>query len=485
MAIAGPSTLVTDAGGLIAEAGGSVVDVAITAALVATCTEPGICSPGGGGFLTIDIPGSDPVTIDGYMAYPGLGFSGETTGTEIWMEYGGGVTTVIGAGTIGVPGAFAGYGLAHARYGSVPWREIMEVAAATVDGGFPLSQAAHHYLMYSGRPIFWEDPVSRGSIFHGNRLKGADETVEFAGLATTLRYIGEEGASVLYKGDLGKTIVSDLADRGSALTLEDLARYQAVVRPPLKMTHRGWWLAINPPPAVGGVTLALALEAIGDSGDSGPGEWATALADSFQSRARDLQPGPGFDDAATKALVDAGLRSPSTISIAATDQNGGAVAASFSAGYGSGVAPGGTGLMMNNAVGEVELGGTGLGEPGARMTSNMAPMVARSGADVVALGSPGADRITSALVATVASLSSGMDLKEAIEHPRVHPEFGDWGMRIALEPGVDEHAIKAPTRTFDELHMYFGGVNGTALEDGHLHGHADSRRIGSAVTTHP
>ncbi len=484
MALAGPSTLVTDAGTLIAEAGGSVVDVAITAALVATCTEPGICSPGGGGFLAIDIPGSDPVVVDGYMAYPGLGFEGEKAVSEIWMEYGGGVTTLIGAGTIGVPGAFAGYGIAHERYGSVPWREIMEVAAATVDGGFPLSEAAHHYLVYSGLPIFETDPMSRGSVFEGDRLKDAGEIVEFAGLAATLRYIGEEGASVFYTGDLANEIVSDLAAKGSSLTLDDLARYRAIVRRPVAMSHRGWDLQINPPPAVGGVTVALALGAIGDGDESGPADWARGLADAFQSRARDLQPGPGFDDAATKALVNAGLRSPSTISIAASDANGGAVAASLSAGYGSGVAPRGTGLMMNNAVGEVELAGIGPGETGARMTSNMAPMIVRSGGDVVALGSPGADRITSALVATISSLASGMDLKEAIEHPRVHPEFGDWGVRIAVEPGIDGETITTSTRPFDELHMYFGGVNGTALEGGHIHGHADSRRGGSAVTTH-
>jgi gamma-glutamyltranspeptidase/glutathione hydrolase len=177
------------------------------------------------------------------------------------------------------------------------------------------------------------------------------------------------------------------------------------------------------------------------------------------------------------------MRSPSTISIAAVDEDGGAVAASFSAGYGSGVAPAATGMLMNNAVGEIELTGSGPGDPGARMMSNMAPIVARKGIDVVALGSPGADRITSALVATMAALGNGMQLREAIEHPRVHPEFGDWGVRIATEPGIDTKTIFHPTRRFDSHHMYFGGVNGAALEGGYLHGHADSRRTGSAVTT--
>ena len=475
--------MVTDAGTVVAQSGGSVVDVAIVAALVAMCTEPGVCSPGGGGFLTIDLPGSDSVVIDSYMAYPGKGFSGEKVVEEISMAYGGGVTTLIGAGTIAVPGVFAGFGVAHERYGTVPWSEIMEVVAATVDGGFPLTQAAYNYLIHAGRPIFSNDEVSRRSVFDGDRLKSAGENVEFEGLAATLRYIGEEGAAVLYRGDLGKAIVEDLAARGSDLTLKDLEEYEPIVRRPLAMNVNGWELDINPPPAVGGVTVALALSDMADIDDPAPSDWASALAEAFEKRARDLQPGRDFEDGATQALIGAGLRSPSTISIAATDENGGGVAGSFSGGYGSGIAPRGTGLMMNNAVGEIELTGSDPGEPGERMMSNMAPMVARNGPDIVALGSPGADRITSALVATVSSLAGGMDLSEAIEHPRVHPEFGDWGVRIAIEPGIESKTIPYPVRVFDELHMYFGGVNGTALEEGQLHGHADSRRHGSAVTT--
>ena len=80
-------------------------------------------------------------------------------------------------------------------------------------------------------------------------------------------------------------------------------------------------------------------------------------------------------------------------------------------------------------------------------------------------------------------MACGLGLAEAIEHPRVHPEFGDWGVRVAAEPGVESVPEIYPVRLYDQRHMYFGGVNGAALEAGHLHGHADSRRTGSAVTT--
>jgi gamma-glutamyltranspeptidase/glutathione hydrolase len=483
IAVAGPSKLVTSAAGLIADAGGSVVDTAIVAALTAMCTEPGICAPGGGGFLTISVPGSDPVVIDGYMAYPGKGFSGVPMLREITMDYGGGLTTIVDSGSIAVPGVFAGLEMAWKMFGTAPWRELMESVAVTVAEGFPLGKAAYTYLLDSGEPIFSNDATALKALFEDGRVREPGETVHFEGLASTLRYIGDEGAEVFYEGDLAKEMVDDIQARGGQLTREDMASYEAVAREPLSVELGGWTLDLNPPPAVGGVTIALALQEIARSELSGPAAWADALVSAFTTRVEDLEPSEEMMDAAKEVLRRAGLRSPSTISIAAADEDGGAVAGSFSAGYGSGVTPTGTGLMMNNAVGEIELtpGGLQAHRPGEMMMSNMAPTVARSGDNVVAVGSPGADRITSALVVTLEWLVGGMDLEEAIEHPRVHPEFGDFGVRVATEPGLDLGGVAYPLRQFDDRHMYFGGVNGAALENGQLHGHADSRRHGSVA----
>jgi len=130
IAVSGPSRVVTDAAVAVGEAGGSVVDVAITAAVVAMCTEPGVCGPGGGGFMTIDVPGTDPVVVDGYMAYPGAGFDGETRVREVTMPYGGGVTTLVDAGSVAVPGALAALDVAWREFGRAPWEELMSVIAS-------------------------------------------------------------------------------------------------------------------------------------------------------------------------------------------------------------------------------------------------------------------------------------------------------------------------------------------------------------------
>jgi gamma-glutamyltranspeptidase / glutathione hydrolase len=205
-----------------------------------------------------------------------------------------------------------------------------------------------------------------------------------------------------------------------------------------------------------------------------PHVWVDALSEVL-GRRDDFDP-----DAPDLMLDELGLRSPSTITVSAVDSDGVAVAATLSAGYGSGVVPDGTGLLMNNSVGEFELipGGVDNLVPGERMMSNMAPTTLRSGSDVVAIGSPGADRITSALAITlIRFLHSDDRLQEAVEYHRLHPESID-PLEVAAEMGLD---LEGDIRWYPEPHMFFGGVNAAGLVDGELVAHADSRRVGSAI----
>ncbi|MGD2101057.1 MAG: gamma-glutamyltransferase [Acidimicrobiia bacterium] len=461
IAVAGPSSVVTDAAAAIGREGGSVVDVAIVGALTAMCTEPGVCGPGGGGYLTVDVDGGDPVVIDGYMSYPGLGFEGEPHTREVVMPYGGGVTTLVDAGSVAVPGAFAALDLAWRMYGSVPWAVLMEAVVDAIEGGFPVSYPTHLYLNEGAAQIYDVDPVSRAALFEDGRPKPLGSTIEFPGLTDTLRYVGEHGAAVLYRGDLGRAIVDDLSERGGVLTMADLATYEPIARRPIRTRLGEWRLDLNPEPAVGGVGVARALELAGAGGTG----LAPALIKTFEERR------------------DGALMSPSTVAVAAVGDDGAAVAASFSAGYGSGVVPAGTGMLMNNSLGELEL--VTAGEPGKRMLSNMAPAVARHDNSVVAVGSPGADRITTAIATTLTRIAAGDDLVSAIEYPRAHPEFGDFGVRLAIEPGADVDGTGAELRRFEDRHMFFGGVAGAALLDGRLVAHADSRRVGAVGYTTP
>jgi gamma-glutamyltranspeptidase/glutathione hydrolase len=135
----------------------------------------------------------------------------------------------------------------------------------------------------------------------------------------------------------------------------------------------------------------------------------------------------------------------------------------------------GTGIWLNNCLGEQELNPAGLHalSPGQRLLSNMAPTVGRhTDGTVLAIGSPGADRITTAVVQALAGFVGGLGLAEAVHHPRVHVH----------RAGRQDEVVRRES----ELSMYFGGV-GAALTrpDGHLVAAADPRRDGAVRLVHP
>ncbi len=178
------------------------------------------------------------------------------------------------------------------------------------------------------------------------------------------------------------------------------------------------------------------------------------------------------------------LSAPSTAHTSTVDSDGLGCSVTVSAGYGSGAMVEGTGMWLNNSLGEMELhpGGFHGVTPGARLVSNMAPTIARSrrGA-VLAIGTPGADRITTALSTVLVNfIHLGMSLSDSIEHARLHTEVLDDGPTVSYEPGIDVSQVSGfELRRFPDLSMYFGGVQAAIWDP--LAGFfefADSRRSG-------
>ena len=117
VAIATTSQLAADGANEVALCGGNAVDCALAAALFTINTEPGVCALAGSAFVTIWGPGSDPVTIDGNVAIPGRGLPDAERGqgaSSVTLDYGGGITTLAGPGSVAVPGSLAAkIGRAH------------------------------------------------------------------------------------------------------------------------------------------------------------------------------------------------------------------------------------------------------------------------------------------------------------------------------------------------------------------------------------
>lgn len=486
LVVAAPSDLAARVGAGVGRDGGGLVDALIGATMTAMCSEPGVCAPGGGGYLTVGIPGYEVVSIDGYMAMPGRNANPNASAKSyrVSMEYGGGTTTDVGPGSIAVPGAFAAFWEAHQRWGVMPWREVFAHVADGLVDGFPLPKSCRYYLEHSGESVFGVDPASREALFDGARLREAGETIIVPGMVETLRHIGDAGAESFYRGDLASAIVSDLSERGSLITRSDLADYRAVVGPALTSRFSQWTLATTPPPAVGGVTLSAILRMVEASPSPlDPTVWERAQRTAYRLRAEKLDVAEDRVRAGREVLSAVGNgRSGSTVSISVAGADGGVAAATMSGGYGSGVIPRGTGLWMNNSLGELELNPDEVRLPaGERLISNMAPTVAIGSDRRVAIGSPGADRITSALATSLTLILAGYGLAAAIEHPRLHVEHHR--SRVAVESGLAPVTTDWPVREYDALDMFFGGVTAAEIGPAGLVGHADSRRTGGVITS--
>ncbi|MDJ0711966.1 MAG: gamma-glutamyltransferase [Woeseiaceae bacterium] len=483
VAVATTSQLAADAAREVADVGGNAVDCALAAALLTINTEPGVCALGGSAFITIWRDGDDAVTIDGNVAVPGKGLADEERrrgAVEVTMAYGGGITTLVGPGSVAVPGTLAAIEEAWNHYGNASWRDIFAPTIRACRDGFPLSAACRYYLGYSGKLVFDRSEDGFNALHHDDgTLLDAGDTVHIPHLADTLEAIADDGAHIFYQGEIAHAIADHCRAGDGALTRKDMSSYRAIERKPLLTDVGGWRLATNPPPAVGGAVLSAMLLACADLDTR---RWDSAsLARLIGSQracldyrqkhldlAEDVDPLAGeLIDAARSGRLLSRWTSASTVHTSVVDDAGNGCAVTASSGYGSGEMPADTGLWLNNCLGEIELNRRGLnaGPPGERLPSNMAPSVARRDGAVLAVGSPGADRITTALQQFLINyLQMGMPLAEAISHPRVHVDTSGEQIQLKVEAGLDLPEIDLPVTEFPELVMYFGGV-GAAVYD--------------------
>ena len=486
VAIAAPNEAAADGGAAIARAGGNAVDAALAAALVTMVNEVGIVSLSSGGFVTVQPAGVGPAyTVDGWVDMPGRGTAAAAAGAGTWdvsTAYGGGVDVTIGPGSVAAHGSVAAFEETHRRDGRLPWRELLAPAIDVARGGFRLGSASRYYLAHVHESIFGWDAASHAAL-HDDDGSVTTGLVVLPDLVRSLELIATDGAAALHTGELARLISEDVVGRGGLLGASDLAAYSPVVRPCLVTRVGGWTLATAPPPSLGGVCVAAMLRLLDDRPH---GPWTSEdvahlvrvqravlghrldVLDHTDDLVRDAA---AFLDLVDRDHVGA-LESGSTAHVSTTDSDGRACSVTVSSGYGAGMIAAGTGIWLNNCLGEQELNPLGLHglTPGTRLLSNMAPTVGRhTDGSALAIGSPGADRITTAITQVLAGfVSGGLSLQDAVDHPRVHlHRAGRSTEELKVEPG-------------DGLTMYFGGVGATSVRpDGSLDAAADPRREGA------
>jgi gamma-glutamyltranspeptidase/glutathione hydrolase len=472
-AIAAGHPLTAEAGARVLEAGGSAVDACVAAAFVSWVCESPLTGPGGGGFMLVHEAGSGTSRVfDFFVAVPREVAAGELL--ELAVDFDGDTQQLFrtGAAAVAVPGTALGLDAAHRRFGRLPWSELVEPAARLARDGFELTPA-QGYLHRILDPLLRHSPEGDAMYAVDGRSAKAGERLAFPELAATLDRLGEEGASVLYTGDCARAIVEHVQAGGGALQLADLAAYRVIRRRPVVVSYRGHEFRSNPPPSSGGVLLGLGLQALGD-GEPTPSAIVRAM--EAQEAVRDA--------AFARALYRGGLAKrvlSGTTHISVIDGTGDAASLSASLGSGSGVVVPGTGIHLNNMLGELDL--IGASNPGERLTSMMAPsIVLRQGRPRLVVGSAGSARLRGAILQVTANVvGAGMSVEDAVEAPRVHAESGV----VHCESPAAADALEAEGRAvvrWRERNLYFGGVGAVeVLDDGAFAAAGDPRRGGASV----
>jgi gamma-glutamyltranspeptidase/glutathione hydrolase len=515
-AVAAGHPLTAEAGARILAEGGNAVDACIAAAFTSWVAESPLTGPGGGGFMLVHRArdGLDGL-LDFFSAVPGAGLPAETRGEMLAVDVAFDERTtqvfLIGAAAVAVPGMPAGLAAAHRRYARLPWEELLAPAVEVARAGFLLNsgQAFLHEILDSilrnepeGRHVYGVD----GPLGEGDRLVMPD-------LAATLEWLASEGGDAFYRGEFAQRMSDTVREQGGSLTEADLAGYRVIRRRPVRAAYRDTEFVSNPPPSSGGLLIAFALRVLDRLGAPAAARSAGAialLAEAMRESAR-LR-GPGFlpelyrggaprrllaDERVEQAVAAARAHgrdpaaepagAPSTTHISVVDANGDAASLSASTGCGSGLIVPGTGVQLNNMLGEPDLNPPGGSpRPGTRLTSMMAPsLVLAGGRPRLVVGSAGSIRLRNAILQIVLNVvDHGFTVEQAIGAPRVHLDEDV----LQLEGGI---AAAAADRLEDAgyavnrwagRNLYFGGASAVAVRpDLTLEAAGDPRRGGAGV----
>lgn len=482
----------------ILDAGGNAFDAAIAGFLAACVAEPVLASLGGGGFLMAHTPDGQSKIFDFFTQTPGAPASQDDVDFHaIIADFG---TTQqefhIGLGAVATPGAIAGIFAVHDKLGRLPMLEIVKPAARLAKSGLSINDF-QAYLLTVVEPIYVETREARAQYCKTPatdgeaHIKTSGDVLEFPELSDFLETLAIEGPDLFYKGE-----VADQIDQfaGCTITKSDLARYRVVERDPVISVVRDYTVSINPPPAIGGALITLALsmldEGMPKSATFGSAAYAQALVSIMdtcnQARVKsgiDLDPIRGAEILKQVASHPPSYRGTTHISVA--DGEGHVAAMTVSNGEGCGSIIPGAGIMLNNMLGEEDLNAAGFFNwpLDTRMSSMMSPgVIVSPKGDVTGFGSGGSNRIRSAITQFIANLSIfEMDLMAAVKSPRLHLE----GVKLDIEPGFGDDALRPLVAEYEDVNvwpsenMFFGGVHAIQRRsDGSVAGAADHRRGG-------
>jgi gamma-glutamyltranspeptidase / glutathione hydrolase len=475
-----------EAGADALRAGGNAVDAAIAATAMSFTAESGLTGLGGAGYMLVCSPDGEHTVLDFFSEAPGRGGDPARRAEllPVSVSFGDAVQVFnVGPASVGAYGAPAGLCEAAARYGSLPLADLLGPGATAAREGVPLT-AEQAYVVEILLPIYETTPECFALYAPERTPIGEGDVFRNPELADTLERLGREGSDPFYRGDIAAAVVEALEPRGATLTAGDLAAYDAVAREPVRARYRGRDVVANPPPSAGGILIAYALGMLERGAEPAGVEQLVAVMEAAQAE-RTPEFLEGLDDAGFVHRFMAS-RMGSTTHISVIDEQGWACGVTCSNGEGSAIIVPGTGIHLNNMLGEQDLNPLGFHRhpPGRRLPSMMCPTaVLRDGTPELVLGSGGSNRIRSAIVQTIVHvIDHELPVEDAVRAPRVHFEEGV----VYAEPGIELGRLEETGHTiarFRALNLFFGGVHAAERDPvtGALSGGGDPRRGGTVV----
>lgn len=519
-----------EAGALILQAGGNAVDAAVACALVQGVVDPLMTGIAGFGSASIYFPEK------GFHKY--LDFHAPAPAAalpDMWQDliqgeardgYGfllKGKVNDIGYQSICVPASLKAYYEAHAKFGVLPWREVVEPAIGWADRG---------WMVRPHVELFWSDPGTMGRASVMERLKFTSsgrslycrtdglpkrvgDLVRNPEYAETLRLIAEGGSDVFYKGELGQRIATDMRKHGGLITAEDLAAYEPQWLDPLRGTYRGFDVTTNNPPG-GGLMLIEMLNILehfnlADIGHN-TAEYIRIVCEAMKRATADKDSSigdPGFVEVPVEHLAskeyaaavakdiiarnkadvprfNSGFPSKDTTHVSVVDRDGNCVSMTHSLGMPSGVITDGLGFFYNGcmAVFDPRPGRAGSIAPGkARFTSVCPSIIFRSGKPYLVIGAPGATQIAMGVLQAILNvIDFGMTMTEAVSAPRFSATSNAIDVTNRIIHGTTRQLEAEGYEVVRSAHTFgVAAVHGIRIEGDKLDGGADPGHDGIAL----
>lgn len=505
----------------ILQAGGNAIDAAVAVGFALAVVLPNAGNIGGGGFMMYhDAQSQSEIALDFREMAPAgahrdlyIDDKGQVIdGKSLFTHY-----------AVGVPGTVAGLEHALKKWGSLPLHQVLQPAIDLAENGFEVSETLAKVLSASAKnmgkwpattAVFWRD---------GAPLKVGDRLIQ-KDLAESLKLIARQGSYAFYKGDIARRIATEMQAYPGAITMADLANYQAIERQPVRGTYRGYDIVTMPPPSSGGPHLVQILNILerwpmgawGHNSDQAVHHMAESMKLAYADRAEYLGD-PDFVDVPVAGLISKlyadnlaqrinhkatpaqqikpgnplPFESDQTTHYSIMDKTGNAVAVTYTlnTNFGTGIVAAGTGILLNNEMddfsakpGVANAYGLVGGEAnavaaGKRPLSSMTPtLVLKDNQPILITGSPGGARIITTVLQTIINtIDYDMNPAESAAALRVHHQWTPDELRVEQGFNVDTKRLLEQRGHQVNIKASMGRTQTIQREGNTLWGYSDPR----------